>query len=159
MEKHNKLKMIDLFAGAGGLSEGLREAGFHSLYANEIKQRYSETYAANHKNTIIDRCDIRKVDACSVRKLLQIERGEIDLIAGGPPCQGFSINAPLRSANDERNHLFKEFLRFVDEFYPRSVLIENVPGLVSFEGGMTLQAILSTLEKHGYDSDVKIRLF
>ncbi len=156
MEKHNKLKMIDLFAGAGGLSEGLREAGFHSLYANEIKQRYSETYAANHKNTIIDRCDIRKVDACSVRKLLQIERGELDLIAGGPPCQGFSINAPLRSVNDERNHLFKEFLRFVDEFCPRSVLIENVPGLVSFEGGMTLQAILSTLEKHGYDSDVKI---
>lgn len=156
MEKHNKLKMIDLFAGAGGLSEGLHEAGFHSLYANEIKQRYSETYAANHKNTIIDQRDIRKVDASAVRKRLKLKRGELDLIAGGPPCQGFSINAPIRSSDDERNHLFKEFLRFVDEFFPRSVLIENVPGLVSFEGGMTLQAILTALEKHGYESDVKI---
>lgn len=156
MKKHNKLKMIDLFAGAGGLSEGLRESGFHSLYANEIKQRYSETYAANHQNTIIDQGDIRKVDASAVRKRLKIKRGELDLIAGGPPCQGFSINAPFRSSDDQRNHLFKEFLRFVDEFFPRSVLIENVPGLVSFEGGMTLQAILTALEKHGYESDVKI---
>jgi DNA (cytosine-5)-methyltransferase 1 len=156
MEKYNKLSMIDLFAGAGGLSEGLRESGFHSLYANEIKQQYSKTYAANHKNTIIDQRDIRNVDASSVRELLKVKRGELDLIAGGPPCQGFSINAPIRSTSDDRNHLFKEFLRFVDEFFPRSVLIENVPGLVSYEGGMTLQAILTALEKHGYDSDVKI---
>ena len=148
--------MIDLFAGAGGLSEGLREAGFNSLYANEIKKSYSETYAANHQSTIIERCDIRKVDAYSVRKLLNLKRGELELIAGGPPCQGYSINAPVRSTDDERNHLFKEFLRFVDEFFPRAVLIENVPGLVSFEGGMTLQAILTALEKHGYKSDVKI---
>ncbi|TAN47662.1 MAG: DNA cytosine methyltransferase [Methylococcaceae bacterium] len=156
MKKTNKLKMIDLFAGAGGLSQGLREVGFHSLYANEIKQRYSETYEANHENTIVDQRDIRKVDAGSVRKRLKLKRGELDLIAGGPPCQGFSINAPVRSSDDERNHLFKEYLRFVDEFFPRAVLIENVPGLVSFEGGITLQAILTMLEKHGYESDVKI---
>ena len=148
--------MIDLFAGAGGLSEGLREAGFYCLYANEIKYRYSETYALNHPNTIIDQRDIRKVDARAVQKQLGVQRGELDLIAGGPPCQGFSINAPIRSNDDERNHLFREFLRFVDVFYPRAVLIENVPGLVSFEGGLTLQAILSILENHGYQSDVRI---
>jgi DNA (cytosine-5)-methyltransferase 1 len=148
--------MIDLFAGAGGLSEGLREAGFRGLYANEIKRRYSETYAYNHPDAVIDQRDICKVDAKSVRKQLGIRRGELDLIAGGPPCQGFSINAPIRSSDDERNHLFREFLRFVDELYPRAVLIENVPGLVSFEGGLTLQAILTTLEKHGYQSDVRI---
>jgi DNA (cytosine-5)-methyltransferase 1 len=153
--KHN-LKMIDLFSGAGGLSEGLREAGFHGLYANEIKRRYSETYALNHPDTIIDQRDIRVVDAKLVREQLGIKRGELSLIAGGPPCQGFSINAPVRSNEDARNHLFREFLRFVDEFYPRAVLIENVPGLVSFEGGTTLQAILTTLEKHGYQSDVRI---
>ncbi len=156
MRTQNELTMIDLFAGAGGLSEGLREAGFHGLYANEIKRCYSETYETNHPNTIIDQRDIRKVDAKAIRKRLGIKRGELDLIAGGPPCQGFSINAPIRSTDDERNHLFKEFLRFVDEFFPRAVLIENVPGLVSFEGGMTLQAILTTLENHGYQSDVKI---
>jgi len=148
--------MIDLFAGAGGLSEGLQEAGFCCFYANEIKRRYSETYALNHPNTALDQRDIRQVDAKSVRKQLGVFRGELDLIAGGPPCQGFSINAPIRSSEDKRNHLFREFLRFVDEFYPRAVLIENVPGLVSFEGGLTLQAILTALKKHGYQADVRI---
>jgi DNA (cytosine-5)-methyltransferase 1 len=147
---------IDLFAGAGGLSEGLREAGFNSLYANEIVRRYSETYALNHPETVIDHRDIRAVDAKEVRQHLGVVRGELDLIAGGPPCQGFSINAPVRSNDDARNHLFRDYLRFVDEFYPRAVLIENVPGLVSFEGGMTLQAILTELGNHGYQSEVRI---
>jgi len=148
--------MIDLFAGAGGLSAGLSEVGFKSLYANEIKKRYSETYMFNHPETHVDQRDIRVVDAKAVRVKLGIKRGELDLIAGGPPCQGFSINAPVRSKEDSRNHLFKEYLRFVEEFYPQAVLIENVPGLVSFEGGLTLEAILSSLEKLGYQSDVRI---
>ncbi|ENY1656242.1 DNA cytosine methyltransferase [Salmonella enterica subsp. enterica serovar Montevideo] len=150
------LTMIDLFAGAGGLSEGLREAGFIGLYANEIQPRYAETHALNHPEKFVDQRDIRTVDAAEVRKKLKLKRGELDLVAGGPPCQGFSINAPIRSKDDERNSLFIEFLRFVDEFQPRAVLIENVPGLVSFEGGATLDAILTALEKHGYTSDVRI---
>ena len=150
------LTMIDLFAGAGGLSEGLREAGFIGLYANEIQPRYAETHALNHPKKFVDQRDIRTVDAAEVRKKLKLKRGELDLVAGGPPCQGFSINAPIRSKDDERNSLFIEFLRFVDEFQPRAVLIENVPGLVSFEGGATLDAILTALEKHGYTSDVRI---
>jgi len=148
--------MIDLFAGAGGLSEGLKEAGFRSLYANEVMKRYSETYALNHPNSWIQQQDIRTVCARTVRETLGLKPGELDLVAGGPPCQGFSINAPKRCSEDERNHLFKEFLRFVDEFLPRAVLIENVPGLVSFEGGTTLQAILSALQEHGYNADVRI---
>ncbi|MCP2041561.1 DNA (cytosine-5)-methyltransferase 1 [Neisseria sp. HSC-16F19] len=150
------LKMIDLFAGAGGLSEGLRQAGFHSLYANEIMKPYSETYARNHVNTLVDQRDIRTVDAQEIRSNLGLARGELDLIAGGPPCQGFSINAPVRTSEDARNHLFREFIRFVDEFQPKAVLIENVPGLVSFENGMTLQAILDELGNHGYHADVRI---
>ena len=150
------LTMIDLFAGAGGLSIGLREAGFHSLYANEIKKIYSDTYAINHPATVIDSQDIRAVDAHVVMERLELCPGALDLVAGGPPCQGFSINAPKRSSADTRNHLFKDFLRFVDVFYPRAVLIENVPGLVSFEGGMTLQAILTALGKHGYQATVRI---
>ncbi len=148
--------MIDLFAGAGGLSEGLQESGFKSLYANEIQARYAETFSINHPDTLVDQRDIRKVDAQQIRSRLGLKRGELDILAGGPPCQGFSINAPVRSKKDERNHLFKEFLRFVDEFYPSAVLIENVPGLVSFEGGGTLDAILTALQKHGYTADVRI---
>lgn len=151
-----QLKMIDLFAGAGGLSEGLREAGFKSLYANELVSTYAQTFATNHPDALVDSNDIRNVDAEEIRRKLNIQRGELALIAGGPPCQGFSINAPKRSSGDHRNHLFREYLRFVEEFQPRAVLIENVPGLVSFEGGATLDAILESLRALGYAADVQI---
>lgn len=150
------LTMLDLFAGAGGLSEGLSEAGFHSLFASEIIPTYADTYRKNHPSSEVLTADIRTVDAEEIRKKLRIEKGELDLLAGGPPCQGFSINAPVRSTLDQRNHLFKEYLRFVDSFAPRAVLIENVPGLVSFEHGATLHAILEALSQLGYGSDVRI---
>jgi len=150
------LKFIDLFAGAGGLSEGLSEAGFHGLFANEIILEYANTYKYNHESTDVVTADVRNLDPDEIRKQLGLEREELDLVAGGPPCQGFSINAPVRSVLDERNHLFKEFLRFVRAFAPRAVLIENVPGLVSFEQGATLHAILDSLADLGYGADVRI---
>ena len=147
---------IDLFAGAGGLSEGLSEAGFHCLFANEIMPVYAQTYMRNHVGTKVLTSDIRTVDAYDILQDLGIEKGELDLIAGGPPCQGFSINAPIRSNEDSRNHLFREYLRFVDAFAPRVILIENVPGLVSFEKGATLHAIIEALADLGYGADVRI---
>ena len=150
------MKMIDLFSGAGGLSEGLSEAGFHSLFATEIVPEYAQTYRLNHRDAIVRTADIRTLDANQIRQELGLAREELDLIAGGPPCQGFSINAPVRSILDERNHLFKEYLRFVDAFAPRTILIENVPGLVSFENGATLHAILDALAELGYGADVRI---
>ncbi len=155
MPNHD-FKFIDLFAGAGGLSEGLSEAGFHGLFSNEIIPEYALTYKRNHTNAEVMTADIRELDPVQIRKNLELEREELDLIAGGPPCQGFSINAPVRSTFDERNHLFKDFLRFVDAFSPRAVLIENVPGLVSFEDGATLHAILDSLACLGYGADVRI---
>lgn len=152
----NSLTMIDLFAGAGGLSEGLFEAGFHSLFASEMVKTYADTYKQNHPLAKVLTADIRDVDANAIRRELKLERGELDLIAGGPPCQGFSINAPVRSVLDQRNHLFKEYLRFVDVFAPKAILIENVPGLVSFEHGATLHAILDSLAELGYGADVRI---
>lgn len=148
--------MLDLFAGAGGLSEGLCEAGFHSLFACEIVPVYADTYKLNHPGTKVYTADIRSLDAEMVLADLGLERGQLDILAGGPPCQGFSINAPVRSILDQRNHLFKEYLRFVDAFAPRAVLIENVPGLVSFEHGATLHAILDALAQLGYGADVRI---
>lgn len=152
----NDLTMIDLFSGAGGLSEGLSEAGFHSLFATEIVPVYANTYRKNHPSAEVLTADIRAVNANEIRDQLGLKRGDLDLLAGGPPCQGFSINAPVRSTSDKRNHLFKEFLRFVDAFAPRAVLIENVPGLVSFEHGSTLHAILQSLSDLGYGVDVRI---
>ncbi|NBI66263.1 DNA cytosine methyltransferase [Pseudoflavonifractor sp. 60] len=153
---NNTLTMLDLFAGAGGLSEGLSEAGFHSLFASEIVPAYANTYKLNHPGAKVFTADIRSLDAGEVLSDLGLERGQLDLLAGGPPCQGFSINAPVRSVLDQRNHLFKEYLRFVDIFAPRAVLIENVPGLVSFEHGATLHAILDALAQLGYGADVRI---
>ncbi|MCM1183371.1 MAG: DNA cytosine methyltransferase [Roseburia sp.] len=153
---NNALTMLDLFAGAGGLSEGLSEAGFHSLFASEIVPVYANTYRMNHPSAKVFTADIRSLSAEKVLSELGLERGQLDLVAGGPPCQGFSINAPVRSMLDQRNHLFKEYLRFVDVFAPRAVLIENVPGLVSFEHGETLHAILDTLAQLGYGADVRI---
>ena len=156
MNIDHSLKSIDLFAGAGGLSEGLSEAGFHCLFANEIMPVYAQTYVRNHIGTKVTTADIRTIDTNDVMCDLGLERGELDLIAGGPPCQGFSINAPIRSNDDSRNHLFKEYLRFVDAFAPRAILIENVPGLVSFEKGATLHAIIEALADYGYGADVHI---
>jgi DNA (cytosine-5)-methyltransferase 1 len=147
---------IDLFAGAGGLSVGLEKAGFNCLYANEVSGSYSDTLKENHPESLVQTQDIRSVDAAKVRRTLQISRGDLHLLAGGPPCQGFSINAPIRSKGDERNHLFLEFLRFVDEFKPKAVLIENVPGMVSLEKGETVHAIISSLNEKGYDASVRI---
>jgi len=152
----SKLNYIDLFCGAGGLSEGLTEAGFYGAFSNEIDSVYAQTYKQNHPSTKVVVGDIRQLNPVQIIRELRMERGELDLIAGGPPCQGFSINAPLRSVLDERNHLFKDFLRFVDVFAPRALLIENVPGLVSFEDGATLQAILNSLAELGYGVDVRI---
>jgi DNA (cytosine-5)-methyltransferase 1 len=148
--------MIDLFAGAGGLSEGLSEAGFSSLFANEVVDVYASTYSRNHVNASVSTGDIRSLDPKQVLERTGIEQGELDLLAGGPPCQGFSINAPARSTKDARNHLFKDYLRFVEAFAPRAVLIENVPGLVSFERGATLHAIIDSLASLGYGADVRI---
>ena len=147
---------LDLFAGAGGLTEGLRQAGFKSLFANEISPAYSETLKNNHTDSEVETNDIRSLDPDRIRKRLGLAKGELDLLAGGPPCQGFSVNAPIRSSTDERNHLFLDYLKFVEAFKPKVVLIENVPGMVSFEKGDTVSAILASLKKLGYQATVRI---
>lgn len=141
--------MIDLFSGAGGLSCGLEQAGFHPVLANEMVEQFANTYMVNHPNTKMIVGDIRMVDEKELYSLVA-EYGKIDLIAGGPPCQGFSVNAPIRSLDDPRNHLFKDFLRIVDEIRPKAVLIENVPGIVSLGKGTVVEQIYLALENMGY---------
>jgi DNA (cytosine-5)-methyltransferase 1 len=147
---------IDLFAGAGGLSTGLEMAGFDVLFANEMMGAYAETLAHNHPNTEVCIDDIRHVEPRKIRAALGIATGELDLVAGGPPCQGFSINAPSRSSEDVRNSLFLNYLDFVEEFLPKVVMIENVPGMVSFESGGTINAILGSLKNLGYRGEVRV---
>lgn len=146
---------IDLFAGAGGLSCGLEQAGFTPILANELVEQYANTYRVNHPNTKVIVGDVRQVDVKELHSLVK-EYGEIDLIAGGPPCQGFSVNAPVRSLDDPRNHLFKEYLRIVEEIRPKAVLIENVPGIISLGKGTVVEQIYRILNELGYHVDHRI---
>jgi site-specific DNA-cytosine methylase len=94
------MKSVDLFAGAGGLSCGLKQSGFTALLANELVPQYAKTYQLNHPETQVITGDVRQVCEINLKKLLAVNEGEIDLVAGGPPCQGFSINAPIRTQPD-----------------------------------------------------------
>lgn len=147
---------IDLFSGAGGLTEGFRRAGFHCLYANDINPSAIATFQANHPGVIAEACPIEQVDARSLRKRLNLKSGELDVLVGGPPCQGFSINAPERFLADPRNSLFRHYVRLLDELRPKTLLMENVPGMLSLGGGIIFEQIMSALQQHGYMVQAKI---
>src|SRR5208282_2716990 len=132
--RRRKLTAIDLFAGCGGLTQGLRKAGFEVLGAIENEKKAAATYKLNHPNTHLWIDDIRAVNTRSVSRKLGLRKGELHLLAGCPPCQGFSTMRTLngkRSVRDKRNDLVFEFLRFVEALRPRAVMMENVPGLAS----------------------------
>jgi DNA (cytosine-5)-methyltransferase 1 len=150
------MKSIDLFSGAGGLSCGLQQAGFQPILSNELVPQYAETYQKNHPNAHMVVGDVRTVCESSLKQQLGVSEGEVDLVAGGPPCQGFSINAPIRSLDDARNHLFKDFLRIVSAIQPKAVLIENVPGIISLGRGTVVEQIYKELQSMGYKVAHKI---
>src|SRR5581483_2376227 len=144
---------IDLFSGCGGLTEGLRLAGFEVLGAVEIDELAAETYRLNHRRVRIWRTDIQKLTAKKVMEVLQIRPGELDLLAGCPPCEGFSSMRTLNGGHrikDKRNDLIFEFLRFVRAFRPKAIMLENVPGLRRNQRFAKFRAALKRL---GYDAD------
>ncbi len=150
------LTAIDLFCGAGGLTEGFRQAGFSSVYANDVNPIAIQTFKLNHAETWADARPIQEVDPKSVRRKLGLRKGDLSVLAGGPPCQGFSINAPERFLQDPRNALFKHYVRFIDEFEPETLVFENVPGLLSFADGHVFGLIAHELAKRGYCLSAKI---
>lgn len=141
---------IDLFCGAGGITEGFRKAGYHCLYANDIMREAIETFAYNHPRSIADNRPIEETDPAQIRAQFGLVPGELDVLVGGPPCQGFSINAPDRFIDDPRNKLFKHFAKYLAEFKPKTFVFENVPGLLSLGDGNILSQILREFAKLGY---------
>ena len=125
-------RAIDLFSGCGGMTEGLIQAGFDVVGAVEINKLAARTYAINHPDVHLWTKDIRNVSGSCIKRRLGIRVGELDLVAGCPPCQGFSRMRTLNGKSrvvDHRNDLVFDFLRIVDELRPKAVLMENVPGL------------------------------
>ena len=154
--KGTPLRTIDLFCGAGGITEGFRQAGYQSLYGNDIMPEAIETFALNHPGALADCREIENVDPREVREQLGLQQGELDVLVGGPPCQGFSINAPDRFLDDPRNKLFRHYERFVEEFQPKTFLFENVPGLLSIGDGAVFRQIVKIFTGLGYQVTAKI---
>ncbi len=144
--------IIDLFAGAGGLTTGFHLAGFRSLCAIEVSSKALATYKHNYPNTKIINQDIRRVNPSELRSHLGLKKEELTALIGGPPCQGFSRNVPAdyRYLNDSRNQLYRTFLEFVDEFKPLYVVIENVPEILKAYNGVVSHEITERLETQGY---------
>jgi len=149
---------IDLFAGAGGITEGFRQVGFNCLFANDFNENAVETFRLNHPKTWVTCGRVEDQEPSKIREKLGIGKGELDCMLGGPPCQGFSIYAPDRILEDPRNSMFRHYLRFIDEFAPKCILIENVPGMLSLGGGKVVDTVLRELTNRGYKTSCKILL-
>lgn len=146
----NKLYAIDLFSGCGGLSLGLKKSGFSVVAAVEIDAKAQETYRLNHPSVRVYHQDIRALDPLSILREVGLRPGQLDLLAGCPPCQGFSrLRTKNRdvSVSDERNDLIFHFLRFVEMAKPKTVMLENVPSLIK---DARFKDFCLALERFGY---------
>ncbi len=152
---------IDLFAGAGGLSLGLTRAGFTIVAAVEINKHASSTYKKNHKN-LSDLCfneDIRNLKPHKFLDRIGIYKNEIDLIAGGPPCQGFSMaNGRSRLISNPKNEFVHDFVRWIEQIKPRAFLMENVKGFEQIDGGALVNDLLQRFIEIGYRNTIKLSL-
>jgi len=147
------INFIDLFCGAGGLSSGLTKAGLNCLAGIDFLQPAVDTFKANHKGSIGLCADLREIETKDVRKM--IGRRKVHLICGGPPCQGFSTIG-TNDPNDMRNHLFMQYVKFVEDFNPNYILIENVTGLLAQKNIDTLTSIFDCFEELGYHPNVRV---
>jgi DNA (cytosine-5)-methyltransferase 1 len=147
---------IDLFSGCGGLTLGLKRAGFDVLASVEIDELSAETYRLNHPEVKIWNRDIRELKIETVKRKLRLRVGELDLLAGCPPCQGYSSIRTLngsRVVEDSRNDLVFEFLRFIKGFKPKAVMMENVPGLILDD---RMKSFLQEIEELGYQGEPRV---
>jgi DNA (cytosine-5)-methyltransferase 1 len=152
-----RLRAIDLFSGCGGLTLGLKWAGFEIVGAVEIDSLAVKTYRENHPEVHVWHQDIRKLTAPQILKKLALKRGKLDLLAGCPPCQGFSAIRRLnggRRVYDKKNDLVFEFLRLIRGLRPKAIMMENVPGLAK---NARLPKLTSALRRLGYIVNAEIR--
>lgn len=153
-----KPRVLDLFCGAGGLSHGFVRAGFSVVGGVEVNEVAFKTFLHNHVGArrIRNAHDVTKVSATDVLDATGLDVGELDVIAGGPPCQGFST-AGFRERTDARNALVFHFVRLVDELRPKYFVMENVVGLLSMRnsaGSRVLSELKTAFDGIGYSSNI-----
>ncbi len=148
--------VIDLFCGAGGLSEGFRQAGYSVLAGNDFFDAAGETFAATHRDAKFLPGAIQKYSPQDFLDAAGLNPGELDVLVGGPPCQGFSVYNHQRGLHDERSSLYLEYLRVVAGLKPNWIVLENVTGMTSAGGGAAVSAIIRGLGDLGYEVVAKI---
>jgi DNA (cytosine-5)-methyltransferase 1 len=148
-----KLNFIDLFSGCGGLSKGLELSGMNCILGVDHDKNSISTFLANHLNAKAFLGDIHDLGSETLQDLVGEQK--VDVIVGGPPCQGFSTAG--RGKNDDpRNSLFMQFVRIVDHYQPKMVLIENVTGLLAKKNVKTLESIFRCFENIGYTLEARV---
>jgi len=148
------MNSVDLFAGCGGLTEGLKMAGFSTIAAVEVDHNASRVYKLNHTSTQLITRDIRKISNGEIEDV--IGGRVVHLLAGCPPCQGFSKMRTLNRCTpvqDERNELILEYLRFVEVVAPLTIMMENVPGLRDYA---LFKKVINRLKELKYNLDVQV---
>lgn len=145
------LTAIDLFCGAGGLSAGLELAGFRVLAGVDLFEAAGKTFEANHAHAKFIGRRIEDVSIADLVEATGVEPGQLTVLAGGPPCQAYSVYNHQRGMHDARATLFREYLRIVDGMQPEWIVMENVMGIYSIGGGEAVRAIKTELRSLGYE--------
>lgn len=149
-------KVVDLFAGVGGLSYGFaHDSDFQIVAANEILEPMAKAYSANHPSVRVYNKDVKDFGIKDLTNDFGLQRGDIDIVVGGPPCQAYST-VGKRLIDDPRGALFKEYFRILQEIHPRLFVFENVKGLLSIKGGELIKHIKALFESVGYRVDMKV---
>lgn len=144
-----KFNVIDLFCGCGGFSKGFELAGFNIKFGIDLWEDAIETYHYNFPGAVVLNEDITKVGGEDILRRSGLKEKNVDVIIGGPPCQGFSVSGK-RLIDDERNKLYKNFVRIVSEIKPKVFIMENVPGLVRLFDGVFGTQIIEDFSSIGY---------
>ncbi|MEG0741074.1 MAG: DNA (cytosine-5-)-methyltransferase [Clostridia bacterium] len=150
------LKVIELFAGAGGLALGMEKAGFETIGLIEIDKAASETLRCNRPNWRVINEDVEKISALDLEAYFNIKRGELDLLSGGAPCQSFSYAGKRLGLQDARGTLFYHYALFLQKLQPKMFLFENVRGLLTHDNGKTINSMLDIFTEQGYTVHKKV---
>lgn len=152
--------VFDLFCGTGGFSYGMERAdlGFETRFGIDVLPIATQTFQRNHRSAAVLCGDIRKIRRAQVEEATGLGRDGVDVIVGGPPCQGFSSIRPFRSTNDDdpRNSLFEEYASFVNYFRPKVFVLENVVGLATHKDGETIEIMQECFQAVGYNCEWRL---
>lgn len=150
-----KLNVVDLFCGCGGFSKGFEEAGFKICFGIDMWKDATITYQKNFPEAAVLNEDITKVSGKDILEGSRLNANEVDVIIGGPPCQGFSVSGK-RMIDDERNRLYKSYVQIVSQIKPKVFVMENVPGLVRLFKGQVAEQVKEDFTNIGYHVQMQI---